>query len=318
MKIGGEILLGAGGLDGSECGLSFVVGLWFGLSEFWSEQEDVPAGSGLGLKLKSPITKLQTSYAPAMMSKDRIIENLDYLSSSTRQTCLSRSKKLIWNHLKDNRLDIIAYLPDLRNEMSCVIYDHSRYTLDSARTASGIQLALYDKYDNTNNIAAVAFLLDSLSSELNATITEKLVNSDSFHVVWLEIMNKIQVQTIERIEAIKKQIKDCCPQQYPGQDLDKLAVDFRADAMELVNAGQYEHNLTLNMLTSYLLAGGTDNEDYRFGLRVLKIKLDEELLAIGYMDKPQADAHMVKEKLHYKDINSGATKPYRKQFDRGE
>jgi hypothetical protein len=37
MKIGGEILLGAGGLDGSECGLGFVICLWFGLSEFWSE-----------------------------------------------------------------------------------------------------------------------------------------------------------------------------------------------------------------------------------------------------------------------------------------
>jgi hypothetical protein len=45
MEIGGEILLGAGGLDGSECGLSFVFGLWFGLSEFWSEW-DVPQAVG--------------------------------------------------------------------------------------------------------------------------------------------------------------------------------------------------------------------------------------------------------------------------------
>jgi hypothetical protein len=39
--------------------------------------------------------------------------------------------------------------------------------------ASRIQLALYDKYDNTNNTPAIAFLLDSLSPELNATITLK-------------------------------------------------------------------------------------------------------------------------------------------------
>jgi hypothetical protein len=78
-------------------------------------------------------------------------------------------KNVIWNHLKDNGLDTIAYLPDLRNEMSCVIYDHSRYTLESARMASGVQMALYDKYDNTNNTAAIAFLLDSLSPELNAS-----------------------------------------------------------------------------------------------------------------------------------------------------
>jgi hypothetical protein len=227
-------------------------------------------------------------------------------------------KKRVWTHLKDNGLDTITYLPDMRKEMSCVIYDHSRYTLDSARTDSLVQVALYDKYDVTNNTAAIAFLLDSLSPALAETISEKLEEEDSFHVVWLELMNEIQVQTIERIKAIKKQIKDRKPQQYPGQDLEKLAVDFRAGALELSNAGQYEHNLTLGMLKSYLLAGGTDNEDFRFGLRMLKTKLDDELLAIGYMDKSQADAHMVARKLHYKDINSVATKAYRKQFDRGE
>ena len=46
-------------------------------------------------------------------------------------------------------------------------------------------------------------------------------------------MNEIQVQTVERIESIKKEIKDHRPQQYPGQDLEKLAVQFRAGAMEL-------------------------------------------------------------------------------------
>jgi hypothetical protein len=209
-------------------------------------------------------------------------------------------KKRVWTHLKDNGLDTITYLPDMRKEMSCVIYDHSRYTLDSARTDSLVQVALYDKYDVTNNTAAIAFLLDSLSPALAETISEKLEEKDSFHVVWLELMNEIQVQTIERIEAIKKQIKDRKPQQYPGQDLEKLAVDFRAGALELSNAGQYEHNLTLGMLKSYLLAGGTDNEDFRFGLRMLKTKLDDELLAIGYMDKSQADAHMAAHKLHYK------------------
>ena len=34
-----------------------------------------------------------------------------------------------------------------------------------------------------------------------------------------------------------------------------------------------------------------------------------------YMDEVQADAHMIKQKLHYKDINSSATKVYCKQFD---
>jgi hypothetical protein len=53
-------------------------------------------------------------------------------------------------------------------------------------------------------------------------------------------------------------------------------------------------------------------------LRGLKSKLEDELLAIGYMDKAQADHHMVANKLHYKDVNAVATKAHRMQFDRRE
>ena len=80
--------------------------------------------------------------------------------------------------------------------MPCVIYNYSRYTLDSVKAASVIQAALYDKYDVTNNKAAIAFLLDSLSPALLETISEKLEECDSFHVVWLELMNEIQVQAV--------------------------------------------------------------------------------------------------------------------------
>ena len=131
-------------------------------------------------------------------------------------------------------------------------------------------------------------------------------------------MNEIQVQTVERIESIKEEIKDRRPQQNSGQDVERMAVHFRGAALELSNAGQYEHNLTLTMLKAYLVAGGTDNEVYRYSLRDLKSRLDDKLLAIGYFNKAQADAHMIKHKLHFNDINSSATKAYGKQFDRGE
>jgi hypothetical protein len=88
-------------------------------------------------------------------------------------------KKRIWTHLKDNGLDTISFLQDMRKGMSCVIYDHSRYTLDSAREASIVQTALYDKYDIANNTAAVAFLLDSLAPALGETISERLEDKDT-------------------------------------------------------------------------------------------------------------------------------------------
>jgi hypothetical protein len=42
-------------------------------------------------------------------------------------------KKSIWNHLQENGLDTVTYLPDMRKVVSSVIYDHSRYTLESTR-----------------------------------------------------------------------------------------------------------------------------------------------------------------------------------------
>jgi hypothetical protein len=180
-------------------------------------------------------------------------------------------------------------------------------------------MKLYDKYDHSNNDAAKAYLLDSLAVDLKTTITTELIeDDDSFHVIWLTLMNEIQTQSIERIESIKRQIKERKPQMFPGQDLMKMAVANRADALELTNAGQYEHNLSLDMLKNYLEGGGEGNEDFRFPLRLLKMELDKELIQIGYMDKDAADAHMVKNKLHYKDINTGATKTYRKQSDLGQ
>jgi hypothetical protein len=83
---------------------------------------------------------------------------------------------------------------------------------------------LYDKYDSTNNTAAKAFLLDSLSPALGTVISEKIEDRDSFHVMWMVLMNEIQVQTIERLEAIKKRIETRQPQQYPGQDLRLIIV----------------------------------------------------------------------------------------------
>jgi hypothetical protein len=97
-------------------------------------------------------------------------------------------KKQMRTHLKDNGLDMITYLPDMWNQMLCVIYDHSHYTLDLARTASLAQVALNDKHDITNNTTAITFLLDSLFPVLGERSSEKLEEMDNFHAIWLELI----------------------------------------------------------------------------------------------------------------------------------
>ncbi|KAI2498513.1 hypothetical protein MHU86_15973 [Fragilaria crotonensis] len=72
------------------------------------------------------------------------------------------------------------------------------------------------------------------------------------------------------------------------------------------------------MLKTFLLAGGSGNEDFRFQLRATKQKLDQALLDIGYKEKSAAQTHMVTEKLTYQDICRQAEDAYRLQYDRKE
>ena len=229
-------------------------------------------------------------------------------------------QNVVWDHLKDTGMDSIAYLKDPTDDtkMTNVIKAHARYTVQSAKLLAETQVQLYDKYDRTNDMAARTYLLASLSTELSNKVTEKLDDSDSFPVVWLQFLKSIQSTSIERFEDLRSIIKARLPSQYSGENLEQLAAHFRKDANELTTAGQYDHNLTLSMLKIFLLAGGSGNEDFRFPLRSVKQKLEQALLDIGFKDKEAANLHMQMNKLTYKDICAHAEDAYRTLFDRKE
>jgi hypothetical protein len=226
----------------------------------------------------------------------------------------------VWNHLTDTGMDSIAYLKDPLDatKMTNVVKAHARFTVQSAKILIEDQVPKYDKYDRTNDKAARTFLLASLQIELSNKVSEKLDDSDSFPIVWLQFLKAIQSTSIERFEDLKATIKARLPSQYPGENLEQLAIHFRKDANELTTAGQYDHNLTLTMMKTFLLAGGTGNEDFRFPLRSVKQKLEQALLDIGFKDKDAANKHMSDNKLTYKDICTHAEDTYRTLFDRKE
>ncbi|KAI2511804.1 hypothetical protein MHU86_2536 [Fragilaria crotonensis] len=163
-------------------------------------------------------------------------------------------QNVVWDHLKDTGMDSIAYLRDPTDDakMTNVIKAHARYTVQSAKLLAEAQVQRYDKYDRTNDMAARTYLLASLSTELSNKVTEKLDDSDSFPVVWLQFLKSIQSTSIERFEDLKAIIKARLPSQYSGENLEQLAAHFRKDANELTTAGQYDHNLTLAMLKIFL------------------------------------------------------------------
>ncbi|KAI2500284.1 hypothetical protein MHU86_14164 [Fragilaria crotonensis] len=128
-------------------------------------------------------------------------------------------------------------------------------------------------------MAARTYLLASLSTELSNKVTEKLDDSDSFPVVWLQFLKSIQSTSIERFEDLKAIIKARLP------------------------------NLSL--------AGGSGNEDFRFP-EICQAELGASSLDIGFKDKEAANLHMQVNKLTYKDICAHAEDAYRTLFDRKE
>ena len=77
------------------------------------------------------------------------------------------------------------------------------------------------------------YMLASLSTELSNKVTEKLDDSDSFPVVWLQFLKSIQSTSIERFEDLKAIIKTRLPSQYSGENLEQLATHFHKNANEL-------------------------------------------------------------------------------------
>ena len=227
----------------------------------------------------------------------------------------------VWGHLTDTGMDTIAYLPDdpeTPADMTNVVLNHSRFTVSSAKDQSAFLQNKFDSFDKINDRAARLYLLDSLDPELSLQIEEKLEPKDGFTVAWLQLLRSIQSTSVERFEGLKEQIKNRRPQQYPGQDIEKLAADFRRSADELDSAGQYDHNLTLKMLSIFLLAGGEGNEEFRHPLWNLKANLDNALLEIAYKDKTTANEYMRSNNLTYKHVCEQVEDRYRAMLDRNE
>ena len=223
----------------------------------------------------------------------------------------------IWAKLKDCGLDTIAYVADPVDgaRMTNIVKEHTRFTLESVKRKIAAQLQLYDSYDTTNDSTASKMLLASLATEFHETIFQLIDDSTPFPVVWMEVVHAKRSVSIERYDQLALQIKQQHPSMYAAENLEKMCQVYRKLAQELSTAGQYDHNLTLRMVKTALLAGGKDNEDYRYDLRALKKRLTTELLAIGYMRFEEKEKHMAKQKLSFLDVCSEITNCYRHAKD---
>jgi hypothetical protein len=159
-------------------------------------------------------------------------------TSFDRGSDLSVFQTALLKKLQDTGLDTITYMPHPKDpkDMVSILQYYASFTLDTVREHAKRLVPLYDQYDDANDRTAIICLLDSLAPGLANTIEKKCLESDSFAVVWMILLQTIQSTSVEVYELLKKPIKDRKPTQYAGQNLSKLAEDFRDDAKKLTIA----------------------------------------------------------------------------------
>jgi hypothetical protein len=267
----------------------------------------------------SPVTPNQ--YRPTLISTSQKGHTYRQTGMATKFSSTSdilTFEHKIWKHLVDTGMDTIAYVPDPQapTVMINCVKGHGRFELDTIRTMIANQLMKYDAFDFMNDREATDFLLDSLlETELAREIRDVMNEDDPFPVTYLRVIQTIRSASTDRYEHLKARIRSRHPSQYPGEDIRKMAADFRTDAAELEIAGFYDHSLTHTIIKAFLAAGGEKNESYRFPLHALKIQFGKALKTIAYMDKEAAKKHLATLQLTYKDICNVAVENYRTQYD---
>ena len=157
-------------------------------------------------------------------------------------------------------MDTFAYLPSTKDPQQIVniVQYYSQYSLKTTREHYKAAKVKFDHYNVNMNAAAHDFLLDLLEPKLCDMVSGKLKDYDGFLVTWLQLIKSIQMTNIKNFKSLKEQVKACCPSQFPGQNVTTLVSTFRVYAHEVINAYAYDHNLTLTMLKTFLLAGGNE------------------------------------------------------------
>ena len=114
----------------------------------------------------------------------------------------------------------------------------------------------YDSYDKKNDEDAQEFLFNSLEPALAKDLQMIKNDNDSFAVVFMKLINRIHSSSANRCDELKEQLKAIKPAQFPGENLVDMGHKIRSIVKELKMAGQYDDRLALNVVESFLQAGG--------------------------------------------------------------
>jgi hypothetical protein len=227
---------------------------------------------------------------------------------------LSEFQKHIWEHLTKYGLDTVAYLPDPKNplKVQSVITHHARFTgdLNKALQSSKILQTKFDTWDKKHDYEARQFLLNSISETVKEGFETFHEIEDTFSATWLKLVHYLVTTTSKTYDEMKEAIRKKRPQQYPGQDIEKMASDYIQLAKEIDNAGYYTHSLTLNMVDGFLCSSQDAKGTFHHALNNLREKVSAKEQETVFMSSEDQTRKFAQAKLSYKDVCLHSVKIY--------
>ena len=172
---------------------------------------------------------------------------------------LTDFQRSVWDHLVKYGLDTISYLPDPRDptKVLCTVNNHAQFTGDMnlVETSSNKTSNLYDMWDKKHDSEAKEFLLSSLSPDLKKDF-EPFYDRDkeTFGIIWLRLVHYLVSSNSKTFDKLKDNIRKTRPQQYSGQNIERMSAEYMKMGKELENAGYFDYSLVLNMVDGFLCA----------------------------------------------------------------
>jgi hypothetical protein len=101
---------------------------------------------------------------------------------------------------------------------------------------------------------------------------------------------------------MKESIRKLCPQQYVGQDIEKMATKYICLAREIDNVGHYSQRLTLNMIDGFLCASHDAKGTFHHTMNTLHEKGSTMEQETVFLPKDKQTKSFSQKKLSYKDV----------------
>ena len=212
----------------------------------------------------------------------------------------------------------VTYIPDpsRKDNTICVLSDHAKLTKKEAMLLSRKVSSRFDFLDLENNGAATSILFNSLDSKLYEKLIKNREAEDTFVTTWFRLVDLLYPHSVATFEMYKKDLRSRRATDYAGQDIEELCSDFDNDHKKL--SYYYDHELTMVMLETIMMAGGDSNEDFKSELRPLKKKLDQGLMEIRFIDASSKERYLDNHGLSVAKVLEECESQYRYLKSRGK